>query len=104
MNSPVVALCIGIAAALSAMPALAFDTCEKLTGTRAMSSHVEVESFVDCKAHPVNPNNAIFVTAEYQKGSSFTSPLDNSTGLYDLTLVLVRSGDGRTLKQRRYKR
>lgn len=53
--------------------------------------------FSNCKVWPYDPSKTIVALVHFQEGSSFATPPDQTDGLYDLTVLLVKSDSGEIL-------
>jgi hypothetical protein len=74
---------------------------EKLNATLypAGQGMVKDLSFSHCKVWPFDPGKTIVALAHFQEGSSFSVPPDNTDGLYDLTVLVVKSDSGEVVNR-----
>jgi hypothetical protein len=79
---------------VASLPALA--DCEGLITSmnkRLNYPDLDTRAYVaDCKVWPAHPDKTIVALAHFQEGSNFSLPPTSDEGLYDLDVLIVRTG------------
>ncbi len=89
---------LAVAALLLSFAQLGWAECEGLPeqlNKELGYPDLETENYFSaCKVWPADAKKTIVALAHFQKGSSFSVPPDGGDGLYDLDVLIVRSGTG----------
>lgn len=91
----------GITAILLLATSPAFADCEGLItrmNKRLNYPDIDTQGYVaDCKVWPAYPAKTIVALAHFQEGSSYSQPPTSNEGLYDLDVLIVKTGTDEVL-------
>ncbi len=90
-----------IAAILLAASSPGFANCEELIIRLNKVLHypdADTRGYIaDCKVWPAHPDRTIVALAHFQEGSGFSHPSTSNEGLYDLDVLIVKTGTDEVL-------